>query len=80
MVAKLDLTRLIHRMDASEVIDLQEEWRRLVNENPNLRVTEHAHTRSAHDDYFDAALLSNADAHWRKMAYVVGMTMACGEY
>lgn len=51
-------------------------WARLKFEDAPLRVIEDHELISAPITHFDSALLSNASTEWRKMALIVGTTLA----
>jgi hypothetical protein len=50
-------------------------WRRLKSENAPFRIVTETGLASAPIDHFDPLLLEQAGSDWRKVAYVVGMTM-----
>lgn len=52
----------------------QARWRKLKDENADLRVIESGELVSADITYFDDLLLSHATRNWRKMALIVGYT------
>jgi len=58
-----------------ESSDARERWRRLKSENAPFRIVTEKGLASAPMDYFDPLPLEQAATEWRKVAYVVGMTM-----
>jgi Protein of unknown function/Domain of unknown function (DUF1835) len=60
---------------AEERRKAQECWRRLRSENAPFRIVTEDGLASAPIDHFDPLLLEQAATEWRKVAYVVGMTM-----
>ena len=50
-------------------------WRRLRDENTALRILKNDALASAPVSFFDARLLSQARAHWQKVAMIVAMTL-----
>ncbi len=55
--------------------DARDRWRQLKSENAPFRVVTEDGLASAPIDYFDPLLLEQAATEWRKVAYVVGMTL-----
>jgi len=61
---------------AQETEEARRQWRRMKAENAPFRVVTPAGLVSAPVDYFDSLLMERAATEWRKLARVIGDTMA----
>jgi hypothetical protein len=62
-------------ISAEEVSEARQRWNMLKSENAPFRIVTENGLASAPIDHFDPLLLEQAGADWRKVAYVVGMTL-----
>lgn len=73
------LTTLLDRERPATPLEVEEasrKWSRLKTENAPFRIVTPTGLASASIDYFDSSLLGRATSEWKKVARVIGETMA----